>query len=91
MRTLDLGFELFVALSFAWDKPETQDGLMRMMPRKPGMGQTFDSPAAMLTNNSVNDNSILSLKKRALRRTKTLRRDPETQEIVPPSKFSVMI
>ena len=90
MRTLDLGFELFVALSFAWDKPETQDGLMRMMPRKPGMGQTFDSPAAMLTNNSVNDNSILSLKKRALRRTKTLRRDPETQEIVPPSKFSVM-
>ena len=90
MRTLDLGFELFVALSFAWDKPETQDGLMRMMPRKPGMGQTFDSPAAMLTNNSVNDNSILSLKKRALRRTKTLRRDPETTEIVPPSKFSVL-
>ena len=31
----------------------------------------------------------MSLKKRALRRTKTLRRDPETQEVLPPSKLSV--
>lgn len=31
----------------------------------------------------------MTLKKRALRRTKTLRRDPETQEILPPSKLSV--
>ncbi|KAI0081422.1 aminophospholipid-transporting P-type ATPase [Panus rudis PR-1116 ss-1] len=69
---IDLGFELFVALSFAWDKPETKDGLMRMSPRKP-----------------VNDRSILSLKKQALRRTKTLRRDPETQEVIPPSRFSI--
>lgn len=38
---------------------------------------------------SVNNRSILSLKKRALRRTKTLRRDPETQEVLPPSKLSV--
>ena len=38
---------------------------------------------------SVSDRSILSLKKRALRRTKTLRRDPETQEVLPPSKLSV--
>ncbi|KAI0713643.1 aminophospholipid-transporting P-type ATPase [Earliella scabrosa] len=68
---IDLGFELFVALSFAWDKPETKDGLMRMLPRRP-----------------VNDRSIMSLKKRALRRTKTLRRDPETQEVIRPSKFS---
>ncbi|CAK5279227.1 unnamed protein product [Mycena citricolor] len=70
---IDLGFELFVALSFAWDKPETVDGLMRMTPRKP-----------------VNERSILSLKRKALRRTKTLRRDPETQEVIPPSKFSVL-
>ncbi|KAI0657213.1 aminophospholipid-transporting P-type ATPase [Cubamyces menziesii] len=68
---IDLGFELFVALSFAWDKPETKDGLMRMAPRKP-----------------VNERSITSLKKRALRRTKTLRRDPETDEIIRPSRFS---
>ncbi|KAI0823899.1 aminophospholipid-transporting P-type ATPase [Trametes gibbosa] len=68
---IDLGFELFVALSFAWDKPETEDGLMRMAPRKP-----------------VNDNSITALKKRALRRTKTLRRDPETNEIIRPSRFA---
>ncbi|KAJ6546853.1 aminophospholipid-transporting P-type ATPase [Mycena capillaripes] len=71
---IDLGFELFVALSFAWDKPETIDGLMRMAPRKP-----------------VSERSILSLKRKALRRTKTLRRDPETQEILPPSKLSVMM
>ncbi|KAF8162822.1 aminophospholipid-transporting P-type ATPase [Crassisporium funariophilum] len=32
---IDLGFELCVALSFAWDQPETVDGLMRMKPRKP--------------------------------------------------------
>ncbi|KAM5542747.1 hypothetical protein V8D89_003708 [Ganoderma adspersum] len=71
---IDLGFELFVALSFAWDKPETKDGLMRMAPRKP-----------------VNDHSIQSLKRRALRRTKTLRRDPETHEVIRPSKFSQMM
>ncbi|KAF7353783.1 Cation-ATPase-N domain-containing protein [Mycena venus] len=71
---IDLGFELFVALSFAWDKPETIDGLMRMAPRKP-----------------VNERSILSLKKKALKRTKTLRRDPETQEVIPPSRLSVLM
>jgi sodium/potassium-transporting ATPase subunit alpha len=32
---IDLGFELLVALSFAWDKAETEDTLMRMPPRKP--------------------------------------------------------
>ncbi|KAH9057078.1 aminophospholipid-transporting P-type ATPase [Lactarius deliciosus] len=32
---IDLGFELLVALSFAWDQAETQDSLMRMPPRKP--------------------------------------------------------
>jgi sodium/potassium-transporting ATPase subunit alpha len=32
---IDLGFELFVGLSFAWDPPETKDGLMRQPPRKP--------------------------------------------------------
>ncbi|CCM04510.1 uncharacterized protein FIBRA_06691 [Fibroporia radiculosa] len=69
---IDLGFELFVALSFAWDKPETKDGLMRMAPRKP-----------------VNERSIISLKKRALRRTKTLHRDTETQEIIPPGRIEV--
>jgi len=71
---IDLGFELCVALSFAWDKPETSDGLMRMKPRKP-----------------VNERSIRSLKRRALRRSKTLARDPETQEVVQPSKFSVWL
>ncbi|KAI0355099.1 aminophospholipid-transporting P-type ATPase [Trametes cingulata] len=71
---IDLGFELFVALSFAWDKPETKDGLMRMAPRKP-----------------VNDRSITTLKKRALRRTKTLRRDPETNEVIRPSRLAQLL
>jgi sodium/potassium-transporting ATPase subunit alpha len=39
----------------------------------------------------VNERSILSLKRKALRRTKTLRRDPETQEVIPPSKLSLLI
>lgn len=71
---IDLGFELFVALSFAWDKPESIDGLMRMAPRKP-----------------VNDQSILLRKKRALKRSKTLARDPETNEVMQPSRVSLMI
>ncbi|KAI9293754.1 hypothetical protein K502DRAFT_293275 [Neoconidiobolus thromboides FSU 785] len=33
--SLDLGYELCLALSFAWDKPETKTGLMRLAPRKP--------------------------------------------------------
>ncbi|KAG0092103.1 hypothetical protein BGZ93_003295 [Podila epicladia] len=32
---VDLGFELFIALTFAWDKPESKNGLMRLPPRKP--------------------------------------------------------
>lgn len=68
---IDLGFELFLGLSFAWDPPETKDGLMRMPPRKP-----------------VNENTIRSRQRRALRRTKTLLRDPETQELIQPSWFS---
>lgn len=43
----------------------------------------------MAPRKPVNNNSILALKKRALRRTKTLRRDPETQEIILPSRLSV--
>ena len=36
----------------------------------------------------MNDRSIMSRKKRAFRRTKTLRRDPETQEVIHPSRLS---
>lgn len=31
----DLGFELFLALSFAWDTTENKTGLMKLEPRKP--------------------------------------------------------
>ncbi|EAU81965.2 Na+/K+ ATPase alpha subunit isoform 3 [Coprinopsis cinerea okayama7 len=68
---IDLGFELLIALSFAWDQPETEDGLMRLKPRKP-----------------VTDASIHSRKRRALRRSRTLTRDRETGEIIPPSRAS---
>jgi sodium/potassium-transporting ATPase subunit alpha len=72
---IDLGFELFVALSFAWDQPETVDGLMRMSPRKP-----------------VTDRSIMSLKKRALRRTRTLARvDSENQRTIVPKRIAAWV
>jgi len=68
---IDLGFELFVGLSFAWDKPESKEGLLRMAPRKP-----------------VNERSIMSIKRRALRRTRTLARDAESQSTRGPSWLS---
>ena len=43
----------------------------------------------MLISPPVNNRSILSLKRRALRRTKTLRRDTETQQVIKPSQFSI--
>ncbi|KAI1270050.1 hypothetical protein F5Y18DRAFT_2278 [Xylariaceae sp. FL1019] len=39
---IDLGFELIAALSFAWDPPETDEGLMRLPPRKPVTRETTD-------------------------------------------------
>ncbi|CAG8444514.1 6249_t:CDS:2 [Ambispora leptoticha] len=35
LLVIDLGFELFIALSFAWDRPESDTGLMKLPPRKP--------------------------------------------------------
>ncbi|KAF9097246.1 hypothetical protein BGX27_000988 [Mortierella sp. AM989] len=32
---VDLGFELIISLTFAWDQPESKTGLMRLPPRKP--------------------------------------------------------
>lgn len=37
---IDLGFELIAALSFAWDPPESEDGLMKLPPRKPVTPET---------------------------------------------------
>ena len=37
----------------------------------------------------VNDRSITSLKRRALRRSKTLARDAETNEVIQPGRFSL--
>jgi sodium/potassium-transporting ATPase subunit alpha len=39
---IDLGFELFAALSFAWDPPESEDGLMKLPPRKPVTPETTE-------------------------------------------------
>ncbi|KAF2093002.1 P-type cation exchange, alpha subunit of ATPase [Rhizodiscina lignyota] len=39
---IDLGFELFAALSFAWDPPETKEGLMKLPPRKPVTAESSD-------------------------------------------------
>ncbi|KZV90337.1 aminophospholipid-transporting P-type ATPase [Exidia glandulosa HHB12029] len=40
---IDLGFELFLALSFAWDLPEAKDALMRLQPRKPVTDRSIHS------------------------------------------------
>jgi sodium/potassium-transporting ATPase subunit alpha len=40
---IDLGFELFAALSFAWDPPETKEGLMKLPPRKPVTPETSNA------------------------------------------------
>ena len=40
---------------------------------------------------TVNERSIRSLKRRALKRSQTLARDVETQEVIQPSKFSVWL
>ncbi|KAJ3113912.1 hypothetical protein HDU96_002789 [Phlyctochytrium bullatum] len=38
---IDLGFELLAALSYAWDPPETKEGLMQLQPRKPVTNETI--------------------------------------------------
>lgn len=37
---IDLGFELIAGLSYAWDPPETEEGLMKLPPRKPVTPET---------------------------------------------------
>ncbi len=64
---------------------------MRMLPRRPGTSGLCSASLRRTYLVPVNDHSIMSLKKRALRRTKTLLRDPETQEVIHPSKFSVFM
>jgi sodium/potassium-transporting ATPase subunit alpha len=71
---IDLGFELLVALSFAWDKAETEDSVMRMPPRKP-----------------VNERSILNRKRRALRRSRTLGLDAESQSATRRNRIALLI
>jgi len=39
---IDLGFELIAALSFAWDPPESREGLMKLPPRKPVTPETIE-------------------------------------------------
>lgn len=43
----------------------------------------------MAPRKPVNQRSITAIKKKALRRTKTLLRDPETDQVIPPSRLSV--
>lgn len=44
---IDLGFELFAALSFAWDKPDSDLGLMKLQPRKPVTAASIDRTRQM--------------------------------------------
>ncbi|KAJ3106061.1 hypothetical protein HDU97_007064 [Phlyctochytrium planicorne] len=40
---IDLGFELLAALSYAWDPPESKEGLMTLPPRKPVTPDTIET------------------------------------------------
>jgi sodium/potassium-transporting ATPase subunit alpha len=39
---IDLGFELLISLSFAWEPPESQTGILKTPPRKPVNYQTAE-------------------------------------------------
>ncbi|KAK3376562.1 hypothetical protein B0T24DRAFT_656487 [Lasiosphaeria ovina] len=57
---IDLGFELIAALSFAWDPPETREGLMKLPPRKPVTPETsniFRRRALRQTRSYVDEES----------------------------------
>ncbi|KAF9980795.1 hypothetical protein BGZ75_007968 [Mortierella antarctica] len=46
---IDLGFELILSLTFAWDKPETSGGLMKLPPRKPVTPESIERRRRMAT------------------------------------------
>jgi sodium/potassium-transporting ATPase subunit alpha len=77
---IDLGFELFVALSFAWDPPETADGLMRQPPRKP------------VTKASILGRQRRALRKsKTLHATTTTHTQDGARSLKPPSKLANLI
>lgn len=53
----DLGFELFLALSFAWDVSENKTGLMKLPPRKP---VTEESKARLKRIQELGDQNVVS-------------------------------
>ena len=61
---------------------------MRLKPRKPGEPDFLMFHVPLLTPRPVTEDSIRSLKRRALKRSKTLHRDTETGDVIPPSKVS---
>jgi sodium/potassium-transporting ATPase subunit alpha len=50
---IDLGFELFMALSFAWEKPESDTGLLLLPPRKPVTPQSIARLRALEASQQV--------------------------------------
>jgi len=75
---IDLGFELGLGLSFAWDAPESRTGLMKMLPRKP---VTYESIARLRERNAR------EAKRRADLGYKV---DEESGEEVSPGMFTVL-
>jgi len=61
---------------------------MRLKPRKPGESYFPMCQSPLLTLRIVTEDSIRFLKRRALVRSKTLHRDTETGDVIPPSKIS---
>ncbi|KAH6576032.1 hypothetical protein BASA60_004692 [Batrachochytrium salamandrivorans] len=50
---VDLGFELFLALSYAWDLPESKIGLMKLRPRKPVTPETIIRTKRLAARNAT--------------------------------------
>ncbi|KAF9568135.1 hypothetical protein EC968_002993 [Mortierella alpina] len=46
---IDLGFELLISLTFAWDQPESKTGLMRLPPRKPVTASSIERRKRLAT------------------------------------------
>jgi len=73
---IDLGFELFSALSYAWEPPETDKGLMKVPPRKP---VTEESKERLRKRNAARAAASL-----------TVHQDPESGKDTEPSMLQVL-
>lgn len=56
---VDLGFELFIALSYAWEISESPQSLMTRLPRKPVSQKSIERIAALKQRQHKRDEYVL--------------------------------